>query len=182
MTNLGRARRALVALVAVVAVAGCTSGDPIAAPTNTAPAPTTTTTQSLAQKQAAEAEEAVVRALALVDGLAQDPDSTFNAVATVARDRAAAQWRQDLVSLRSKGLTQVGDRVIVDSSAEPTTSQQYAVTVCLDVSGVDVVDAKGKSVVPTSRPSRDENQYTVQETSAGWFVVDQRVDSRSISC
>ena len=51
-------------------------------------------------------------------------------------------------------------------------------TACLDVSGVDVVDETGNSVVPAGRPDRAAYDYTVERDGDRWFVIEDLVEAK----
>ena len=184
MIKRGRSRRALITLSAVLAVAACTGGNPIAAPTTTtAPAPTTTTTvQTLAQKQAAQAGDTVVAFWSLLDKLSQGETESLTELTTVARARSLSRSRELILDRRRKGWRKVGDTAVEVTTVTPAASGRYSVTVCLDLENTDFVDKDGKSVLPKDRQTHDEDQYTVELTDAGGFVVDQRIDRKAIPC
>jgi hypothetical protein len=184
MTNPGQALRTLIALSAALSMAACTAGEPTAAPTTTASAPTTTTTtvQTLAQKQAAEAEDAVVAFWSVVDKLSRGEIKSLTKLSTVARARALDQWREVLLDRRRKGWRKVGETAVQVTDVKPVASGRYSVTVCLNFEGTDFVDKDGQSVLPKGSRPHDEDQYTVELTDAGGFVVDQRIDRKAIPC
>lgn len=186
MNNLGQARRALVGLAVVAVVAGCTGGDPIAAPTTTTtavPTARTTTVQTLAQKQIAEAEVTAVRFVRVNDALGQDPSPDFRKIVSVARDQAAEQTRQIRLSQLKRKWRQVGDTQVVSMKTKPLGDERFAVTVCLDLKDVDVVDANGKSVVSRKAgETRDEDRYTVELTPDKGYVVEMRPDRGPVPC
>ena len=65
----------------------------------------------------------------------------------------------------------------MQGTAPGSDARQWIVTLCIDSSGVDVVDATGTSVVDKSAPSRSTGIYTVTQdpTMFGWFVTSYEV-------
>lgn len=174
---------AALTLSSLAFLTACTDADGTAAdPTTTRSAATTTesntstpsstpSTTSPAERDAKAAQQAVVRFLALYDELANNPKSSLNRLATVARGQALAQWRTTLFRQRVKGWRQIGSVKIVSTTASKRTSQRYKVTACIDVDKVNIVDRDGKSVVAANRPPRTRDTYIADRTPQGWFVT-----------
>ncbi len=124
---------------------------------------------------------AVARAksyVAMLDKLSSNPKANLDELSTVARGNAADKWRQILLDDRSAGHRQTGSTKLTLINAKVGSSdERWAVTVCLDVSGVDVVDRDGKSVVAKNRPDRVRDVLTVDEdaSSSKWFVTQDKV-------
>jgi len=68
-------------------------------------------------------------------------------------------------------LKQIGRTVVGEPSAKPISASRFAVTACIDVSKVNLVDKDGKSVVAANRPPRVQYQYIVEKASGGVFYV-----------
>lgn len=167
--------------------AGCTKSEPQPQPTPTppstsqsataSPSPTLTPTPTIPASEAA----AIARArgyVAMLDKLSSNPKANLDELSTVARGKAADKWRQILLDDRSVGHRQTGSTKLTLVSAKVGSSdQRWVVTMCLDVSGVDVVDRDGKSVVAKNRPDRVRDVLTVdQDTSSSkWFVTQDKV-------
>jgi hypothetical protein len=84
-----------------------------------------------------------------------------------------------LKSQRDGGLLQVGDTKIVELNVESVSLDSPAtalIDVCWDVSGVDIVDADGKSVVSPDRKDVGWTRFTVTNDkwdsapTEGWRV------------
>lgn len=185
MTTRSRTRAlgAAASLAAVtVLISACNDPDPQPPPTSsstttTSSTSTSTTTTSTpppltpAQKDIKSAEETIGRYWRVLDQLAADPKKSLNLISTVARGQAASQSRVELGALQAKGWTQVGQSVVRSSSATTKDGKAFAVVACIDVSGVDVVDTAGTSVVKAGRPDRQEYTYTVSKVPQGFFVT-----------
>ncbi|MFC8501039.1 hypothetical protein ACFUC1_01670 [Pedococcus sp. NPDC057267] len=175
-----RALRVATSLAAVVLISAC-NDDPqpqppvTNSPTTTTSTPTTTTSTPTpltpAEKDIKSAEETIGRYWKVLDDLAADPKKSLNLVATVARAQAADQSRIELGTLQAKGWKQVGRSVVLSSRATTKDGKAFTVTSCIDVSGVNVVDKAGKSVVRTGRPDRQQYTYTVVKAPQGFFVT-----------
>lgn len=161
---------------------GCTKTEPqqptpppstAAQPTSSSPSPTLTVPASEAA--------AIARGrayVAMVDKLRSNPKANLDQLSTVARGKAADNWRRILLNDRSAGHRQTGTTKLSLLSAKAGTSdQQWVVTMCLDVSEVDILDRNGKSVVAKNRPDRVRDVLTVdQDTSSSqWYVTQDAV-------
>lgn len=184
-----RTRVIAIALVALLGTSGCTgdstSRDPDATsaeptssspttPGSTTPAPPTVPL-SPAEQNLESAKASVVSFKAVTDELATDPSKSLNQLATVSRDRTANMWRQLLSQRRQLGLKQIGTTEVTGATAKYRGKDKYAVTACIDVTKVNVVDKDGKSVVDANRPDRVEHHYTVEKASDGrWYVSNDK--------
>lgn len=177
-------RSSVVVVLALGLASGCTSGDepgPTASsrpssgtPSSTSsarPSPSAIETPSPAEQDLADAEEAVVRFWRVLDRVGTSTGEDPNALATVARDQALAQWQSIVAGYRSRGLVTKGVTVTHDVRATKKTAGTFEVQACVDVSGVDLVDAAGKSVVASSRPDRQQYTYLVVQAADGLFVT-----------
>ncbi|WP_375424837.1 hypothetical protein [uncultured Friedmanniella sp.] len=114
----------------------------------------------------------------MLDKLRGNPKANLDQLSTVARANAADNWRRILLNDRSVGHRQTGvTKPSLTSAKAGSSDQQWVVTMCLDVSNVDIVDRNGKSVVSKSRPDRVRDVLTVdQDTSSSkWYVTQDRV-------
>ncbi|NNM46993.1 hypothetical protein [Knoellia koreensis] len=182
MTTRSRTRAlgSAASLVAVmVLISACNDPDPQPPVTSSWTTTTSTSTASTstptplnpAQRDIKSAEETIGRYWRVLDQLAADPKKSLNLISTVARGQAASQSRVELGALQAKGWTQVGQSVVRSSSATTKDGKAFAVVACIDVSGVDVVDTAGTSVVKAGRPDRQEYTYTVSKVPQGFFVT-----------
>lgn len=180
MTTRSRTRAlgAAASLAAVVLISACNDPDPqppvtSSSTTTTSTSTTTSTTTPLtsAEKDIKAAEETIGRYWKVLDQLAADPKKSLNLISTVARGQAANQSRIELGTLQAKGWTQVGESVVRSSSATTKDGTTFAVVACIDVSGVNVVDTAGKSVVKAGRPDSQQYTYTVSKAQQGFFVT-----------
>ncbi len=148
--NRHRPLRAASIVIAVLLGAGALAG---CGPS--APAPTPTPTGFASEAEAFAAAEATYRAY--VDALNQvdlsDP-STFEEVYRWTTGDANAAIRTSLSSMAAEGWTVVGDSTVALVEPAPLGNAENAavvLAVCVDVSGVDVVDASGVSQVQADR-------------------------------
>lgn len=160
--------------------AGCKSGtEPIPTPSSASQSsspsassmPSATPTVSQAHVDVARAEEAVVSFWGVLDRVGASTEEDPNALATVARDQALAQWQNIVAGYRSKGLVTKGATVPEAVKGAKKSARAFEVQACIDVSGVDLVDAAGKSVVTSNRPDRQQYTYAVEKAADGFFVT-----------
>lgn len=141
-------------------------------PTSAAPSPTAS---SPSDPSKAAAQAAVVRFWRVLDRLSADPKSSLTEIFTVARGQVADQYIQNVTQYRADRVHQVGAVEVEDLSAERLSRRnRYQVDACLDVSGADVIDRKGKSTISNQRAPRIHYTYEVLQDSGDWFVVGER--------
>lgn len=195
MTNARRFSLLATATAVAIAVGGCASdgNDPEATPTPTSSSssPTPSTTSPTPQSDSDIASEAasalVTKYYATVDRLGQQPSQSLDALSAVATGVQLTAQQTALKSQRKADQKQVGDTKIAkldvqsvnldntdpDAGKVPTVQ----IDVCWDVSGVDVVDATGKSIVSSSRPDTGWTRLTVANyhyaanPTKGWRVA-----------
>ena len=144
---------AIAALIAC-SVAGCLPLDPAPLPTI---APTGTPLFSSDEEALAAAEGAYAAYLAVVDeALATLEDSAIRAVAS---GNALAAASESVEQFRSSSYRQTGtsffDTTSIAQSSESRTGQVFLqIYACIDISGTDVIDGEGTSVVSLNRLSR----------------------------
>lgn len=189
MTCTRGSRLMAAGLLAALTFTGCAEGgaDPTPGPTQgtaarsqsalpiPTPSRTPTPTPSTDSERAAVA--AVVAYLGVVDRLASDPDSDLNQLNTVATDQALAQMQHNLMQYRIEGWRQSGEQVpkFVDSTPGGTAAE-WSVTMCVDVSGVDVVNREGQSVKnPDSVPRLLTDFFVQQGLTRTWYVARDEV-------
>lgn len=170
---------AAVAVLATLLVTGCDqgTGEPTPSPTATSATPTvapttpTPTALSPEEEDLRGAEQAVVSLVALTDQLGQDFTRRLDELYTVSRDQAVDTWIQILNLRRVNGQTQIGNSVVEDIQVAKNAEGLWEATACIDVSGVNVVDKDGKSVVTPDRPARVKYRYLIEKGSDGGFYV-----------
>jgi hypothetical protein len=195
MTNARRFSLLATATAVAIAMGGCASdgNDPKATPTPTSssssPAPTTTspTPQSDSEIASEAASALVAKYYATVDRLGQQPTKSLDALSTVATGVQLSAQQTLLKSQRKANEKQVGDTKIAKldvqsvnlDNSDPDVGKvpTVQIDVCWDVSGVDVVDATGKSIVSSSRPDTGWTRLTVANyhyaanPTEGWRVA-----------
>lgn len=174
---------ALAAVLALLLVTGCndpgtvdpraTASSTTSAPSTATPSPSPSETKSETpqERDARLAGEAVVNFWKVVGELARDPEQDPGLLDTVARDQAETQWRVVLDSYTAKGLVQRGSATVTDVQARTKDGKTFAVTACVDVSKVDLVDGNGNSQVNPKRPDQQKYTYRVAKTTGGFFVT-----------
>lgn len=181
MTTRSRTRAlgAVASLAAVVLIFACNDPDlepPVtSSPTATSSTSTTTTATPTpltpAERDLKSAEETIGRYWKVLDELAADPKKSLNLVATVARGQAAMQSRNTLGTYQTKGWTLQGQTVVTSPTATSKDEKTFAVSACVDVSKVNIVDKAGKSVVRSGRADQQRYSYTVVKAPQGFFVT-----------
>lgn len=199
MTHLRSLAVSAAAALLLVAVTGC-AGD-ADDPSSSGPTSTTTSQPSSAatssssssepvsdSEAAATAAASIVREyFAVVDRLRQDPKKPLGVLRTVATSGELTAERRLIRSERRQELRQVGDTriaVLEVQSVNLANSDPQAgkvptvrVDVCWDVSGVDILDKSGKSVVSPTRLDTGWIRFTVAnyhwstDSNGGWRVA-----------
>ena len=166
------------------------SADPTPSPTQTsspAPVATSSAPASPTELAAAQATQKVRDYYAMLDRLGQHPQSSLKPLHGVAISTELAAARNFLLGQHQRGERQIGSlnllAVTVQSvnldDSDPVDGHvpTVVIDVCHDVSGTDVVDKSGKSVVLTTRPVRAWTRWTVanyqfkKHPSDGWRVA-----------
>ena len=151
------------------ATASSTKSAPLTA--TPSPSPSETKSETPQERDARLAGEAVVNLWKVVGELARDPGQDPGLLDNVARDQAKTQWRVVLDSYTAKGLVQRGSASVADVQARTKDGKAFAVTACVDVSKVDLVDDNGNSQVNPQRPDQQKYTYRVAKTPGGFFVT-----------
>lgn len=163
----GRGKRAAVLLVTVgvAQLLGC-APEPVPTPTPTA--------AFASEEEAFAAAEEVYRAYN--DALNRiDParPTTFEPLFALTSGAFEAADRENFSIMHAEGHVISGDAKVLSFEGESTSAhfERVVVAVCLDVSAVEVTDARGASLVSSSRPniyalsvelvSGDDNQLTI---------------------
>lgn len=172
------ARGATLVATAALLLAGMTAcaddgGEPSASPSvsPSSPAPSTSTTTPPSESESAsESASALVRTyFATIDLVRQDSKQPARKLDAVASSSELVAQKNLLKSQRQGGLHQVGDTTIVELTVESVSLDEPVtaiVDVCWDVSGVDILDASGDSVVTPERKNVGWTRFTV--TNQQW--------------
>lgn len=195
MRHVGRVKRLAAALALLLVLAACSDGsddpgnDPSAKPTTTSPTPTATETPPPSQSEvASQAADAKVREYYEVrDQLGLDYSTPLRLLRKVATSIELTAQQRLFKKERSQGLVQTGQTRVAElqvQSVDLDNSNPKAgrvptvqVDVCYDVSGVDVVDEDGKSIVSPDRPETGWIRYFVSnyewanDPSGAWRVA-----------
>lgn len=179
MTNARRFSLLATAAAVAIAMGGCASdgNDPAATPTPTSssssPAPTATSPTPQSDSEiASEAASAVLRKFYdLRNQLRQDPSQPLTLLDDVAISTELAAQKQLFKKEREQGLHQTGETKVVElevqsvnlDNSDPKVGKVPTVQIdlCFDVSGVDVIDKDGKSVISPDRPDTGWIQFLV---------------------
>ena len=136
-----------------------TTPTPVASTTSPAPSPSPSPspspTETLDPDQVA-ARDVVMEFFRLMGALRKDPKLPIQPVANITTGAAQDRYPAQLFDYREKGWVQVGDVLVVPEQVAPVVmrgeQKTIKVTVCIDNSGADVVDAStGKSVLTEDR-------------------------------
>ena len=158
-------------------------------PSPSSPAtPSATTTPPPGTEVAAEAASARLRGyFVTVDKLRQQPKRPIDELSAVATSTQLAAQQRLIQSQRSNGLRQTGSTTIaklivqsvnlVNTGPKAGKVPTVQIDVCYDVSGVDVLDSDGKSVVSPDRPDTGWVRFLVANykfkaaPKGGWRVA-----------
>jgi len=165
MTITWGARAFATAALLLVALAACSDdgGAPAPPRTTSTPAATTTPTQLTESQVASVAAESKLREYyATTDELRQDPSLSISRLKAVAISSELTSQQHLLRGERRDGRRQVGDTKIAElevqavnlDNSDPKAGKvpTVQIDVCFDVTGADLVDKDGKSVVSADRP------------------------------
>ncbi|GAA1733979.1 hypothetical protein [Microbacterium paludicola] len=165
-------RRASLGLVAllVVGLTGCT-GAPAPDPSGS---PSPAATGFASEDEAFAAAEETYRAYNQATNAVQldDPES-FQGVFDLTVGDYNAHQRETLSQMHAAGWTVSGETRysrFTTESFDPET-QSVVVTVCVDVSDVEVLDVAGNSVVSDERPDRQAARITMEESPTPTFLA-----------
>lgn len=142
------------------------------------PSSSPTPTPSSAGEQAAA--DAVVSYIRMVDRLGADPQADLVALLDVARGDALAQMQYTLSSYRGQGWRVIGEsRASFAGSFPGSDATQWLVSMCIDVSQVDVLDTNGVSVQNPDGPTSVLTEFVVDRDSGSekWFVTKEEAKS-----
>jgi hypothetical protein len=205
MTPLKRFAAGAAVAALLASGAACTNDDPVTQPTtapstttatpspsvSATPSPTATPTPTLSQRAQAEADAIamVKRYYALSDKLAAKPPAlaeTKQRLGAAATSYELAYAIVDIGDLRTAKEHQTGAVAVRSPSAEkvdltykptarPPRTPVIKVRFCMDVSGIDLLDATGKSIANPKRQMRRVAHAEVVNTDwpsrGGWRVA-----------
>lgn len=171
-----------------VAMTSCANkSSPIATPSDS-PKPSASATTASPSADAASAASGIVRNYyAVRNQLRADSSKPLDLLKTVAISKELSTEQHLFTTERNQGLHQIGDTKIATievqsvnlDNSDPAAGKVPTVTidVCYDVTGVDIVDKSGKSVVKPGRPNTGWIQYLVsnyqwaRDPNGGWRVA-----------
>jgi len=157
-------------------------------PSATSDAPSATSSPSSPSDVAsADAISAMRSYFAVVSEVGQDPKSSLKRLRTVATSTQLQALETLQRSQREQGRRQSGSTAINEfrvqsvnlDNSDPAAGKvpTVVIDVCWDVSGVDVIDRRGASVVSPSRPDTGWTRYSVanydyaDDPNGGWRVA-----------
>ena len=160
-------------LLAGVTACADNGGEPSASPSSTPSSPATSTSTATPPTEseiAPEAASGMVRQyFETVGRVRQDPNSPASDLDAVASSTQLLAQKNLLKRQRADGLHQTGITKVVELNVQSVSLEDPAtavIDVCWDVSGVDVIDSSGKSVVSPERKDVGWTRFTV--TNQQW--------------
>lgn len=190
MTNLktSHVARVVLAAAAAVVLAGCSGGSSAPTPTpsatpspsvSTTPTPSASPSPTPSSVSERAAVDAVIAYNQVIDKLGADPNSDLDELNTVATGDALAQWQHILAGYRIDGWRKTGEQIPTFVGSTPGASAaEWLVSMCIDLSGVDLLDASGVSVKNPDGPSRVLTDFSVEQGVNGqWYVAKDEVRS-----
>ncbi len=176
--------RVIAALAVVLLLTGCSAASPEAAPST--PSPSATPVFASEEEALAAAEEAYAAYVAVSNQVFSEGGinpERLNSVATgdFLADEMAGFERILANGWRSTGLTAFRD-VVLQRYSPGSSTDIVGVYVCEDVSGVDVLDSSGASVVSPSRPETTVMQVTFDLGDENALLVSSREAWRVEPC
>jgi hypothetical protein len=176
MTNSRGVLSLATAVLLLVAGTSCAKDDgdptdPRSNPTASSPSSSNPTPTSPSESATAAATETVNDYYAIRNQLRRDPEQPLSMLKTVAISTELATQQTLFKRERKQGLHQTGETKVVElevqsvnlDNSDPQAGKvpTVQIDVCFDVSGVDVLDADGKSVVTPDRPDTGWIRYSV---------------------
>lgn len=138
------------------------------------PSPTPSALFSSDEEALAAATNAYVAYQDVADEVASDGGAKPERFDSVAEGDALENGRRGAQQYAEAGVRATGRTAIafVELAHVPATAGDALIArICLDVSGVDVVDETGESTVATTRADRSLTEVTLQARSTGWVVT-----------
>ncbi|WP_148575330.1 hypothetical protein [Nocardioides caldifontis] len=186
-------------LVAMTACSG-SDADPPPSSGESSSLPSTgssTPTPSESELASAAAEDVVRRYFTVLDNLRQNPTEPLRPLSSVATSTQLAAQKRLLQRERGEGLRQVGTTAVAQLTVQSVNLKGsnravgevpiVTVDVCWDVSGADLVNKSGKSVVSPDRETTGWTRYTVanyqrsKDSEGDWRIATSQ-DLRQTPC
>lgn len=175
MTNSRGVLSLATAALLLVAGASCADdtdpADPRSNPPASSPSSSSPTPTSPSEAATAHATETVKDYYAVRNELRRDPTQRLSLLKSVAISTELTTQQTLFKRERKQGLHQTGETKVVElqvqsvnlDNSDPQAGKvpTVQIDVCFDVSGVDVLDADGKSVVTPDRPDTGWIRYSV---------------------
>ena len=178
-------------MLAAVSACGGSNTDPPPTSEPSSPSPSSPTTSSSpsspSDAASAAATDAVRSYFAVVDQLRSDPAVDLKKLKSVATSAQLNAVETLISRQRDEGQRQTGTTALNElevqsvnlDNSDPKAGKvpTVQIDVCLDVSGVDVIDKDGKSVITPDRPDTGWIQYLVSnyqwdtDPDGGWRVA-----------
>lgn len=161
--------------LAVIVLSGCSPE----------PQPTPTPPPAFAsEEEAFAAAEEVYRAYTEATNATDLADpKTFEAVYERLVDEAESSARENFAEFYANGLQRSGTSSFDTFTPVSFRDEIVTVRLCLDVSGVDLVDAAGVSVVPADRPPRQPIEVEfVQADASADLLIASMISTENITC
>lgn len=152
-----------------------------AAATTSAPATASVVPVSAEDQAVADATAVVNQYYALLDQISADPNADANVLRDVANGDALQNAIRDAVRMKALGRVQIGNVQVLeaepfsidltsDATTNPRKYETVVIDTCVDVGGVNVVDAEGKSVVLATRLPQSADRLDVVHYDFGWRI------------
>lgn len=153
-----------------------------AAPTSSAPTSSSAVPVSAEDQALADVTELVNQYYALLDQVSSDRNADANILRDVATGDALQNAIRNDVRSKAQGRVQIGNVKVLeiepfsidltfDPAADPRKYETIVIDTCVDVSGVNVVDAEGNSVVLATRLPQSGDRFSVVHYDFGWRVT-----------
>jgi len=191
-------------VLAALSACGSSDADPKSAPTTSPAITSSPTAETTSPSPSSPSDAATADATALVrsyftvlDTVRSDPTSAVGRLSSVATSTQLTADKRLVTRERSQGLHQTGVTSIADlvvqsvnlDNSDPPAGRVPTATidVCWDVSGADLVDKTGASVVSSERVARGWTRYTVAnyhwsaKPSGGWRIASSQ-DLKQAPC
>lgn len=153
----------------------------VASPTTSAPSPTPAPSSASVTPtpKPDKVTQAVYRYHRVLDELGKKPPrDPYKKLFTITRDEEFDMWQDVMIRQSFDGEYQVGDTRVMSvkhgAITKKSGEQRVVVKVCVDVSGVDVRNQKGKSVVAKDRPDHAAEQLWMITEDGAWYVSKSR--------
>jgi hypothetical protein len=151
-----------VTLVLAAGLAACVPEDPVETP---GPGPSQSPVFASEEEALAAAEDAYRQYLEIADQIAADGGQDPTRIESYASGDLAESALEGFGQLREKHWHTVGSTVLnafVEQTVDLVGSPIVIAYVCVDVSGVDVLDEGGSSVVSADRPDQQAFEVTFE--------------------